>query len=221
MWPTLLQTISVFVAAAAVVIGVSSWRRSLIGQRKVDIAERALDHFVQARDAIRMIRNPVGYVGEGVTRQQEEGETEEVKLLRDRSYVAIERYNKKSILFAELAALKYRFSLYFGEEYEVHFNTIEDVRNEIFNASMILREVWLRQGRVDMSKDEFAEHLDRMHKAEAVFWEGYDESDPISSRVDDALRQIDQACRTAISPPSNFWTHLKSARNWLVQYFKC
>ena len=62
----ILESISLIIAAWAVIIGVNAWRREYIGKRRLELAEEVLSLFYEARDIIRYIRNPFGYIGRGV-----------------------------------------------------------------------------------------------------------------------------------------------------------
>lgn len=215
-----LQTVSVVIAAISVVIGVTSWRRSLLGQRRFELAEQACELFAQVSDAFSQIRSPFSYSGEGSTRTRRENETEEESGILDQAFVAIERYNSHSELFAKLLSLRHRFALYFGDEEAKPFEEVDKIRQEILKASRLLSHLWLRQGRVEMKPDEFEQHLDQMHQAEAVFWEGFKEADPIVPRVEKMVEDINRTCRQIVDPRPNFWTYIYDGQKWLVHFLK-
>ena len=104
-----LESISIILAAWAVIIGISAWRREFIGKRRIELAEDTLTLFYQTIDVIDAIRNPFAYADEGTTRKQSEKETPEEKEIYDKAFVVIERFNKNIELFNKLHALRYRF----------------------------------------------------------------------------------------------------------------
>ena len=112
----ILQSISLIIAAWAVIVGVNAWRREYIGKKRHELAEEILALFYEARDVIRSIRNPFGYAGEGSTRNAGVNETPEQKDINDRAFVVIERYNKNRELFNKIHSMRYRYMAQFGEE---------------------------------------------------------------------------------------------------------
>ncbi|RUV18026.1 hypothetical protein [Mesorhizobium sp. M7A.F.Ca.MR.245.00.0.0] len=206
MLASFLQTASVVIAAISVAIGVTAWRRSALGQKRFELAERVYELFLEARDAFSHIRSPFGYGGEGSTRNKREGETEEETQLLNNAYVAIERYNNKAEVFSKLIPLKHRFSLYFGKETAEPFTELTSIINEIFLASRQLSRSWRDQGRSPMSPEEFEKHLERMHRAEGVFWEGAEDPDLLKQRIDAMVAKIERTCESVINPRRNIRT---------------
>jgi hypothetical protein len=90
----IIQAVSLTVAAWTAVYGINAWRREFVGKKRIDLAEEVLARFYEASDVIRIIRSPLGYVGEGSTRQAGENESPEAKQILDRAYVVFERYEK-------------------------------------------------------------------------------------------------------------------------------
>ena len=112
----LFKNISLIIASGAVIYGVNAWRREFIGRRRIELAEEALVLFYEAKDALRWIRSPGGFVGEGQTRKPRENETPEEKEIFDHAYIVIERYNKQQELFNKIHAMRYRYMAKFGTQ---------------------------------------------------------------------------------------------------------
>ena len=72
-----ITAVSVAIAAIAFVAGISAWKREFIGKRRIELAEDVLALFYETQDAIREIRNPASFSGEGKTRKRDENEREE------------------------------------------------------------------------------------------------------------------------------------------------
>ncbi len=166
-----LKNFSVIIAALSLISGINAWRREYIGKRRIELAEEVLTCFYEARDAIKFIRSPFSYDGEGKTRSRQNGELEEESKLLDRAYIVYERYEKRREVFNKLHSLRYRFMARFGRQTEKPFIELHSIVSDIFNAADILgSHYWQRQGRVKMKDDEFKTHLEEMHEQEAIFW---------------------------------------------------
>ena len=136
-----ITSISVAIAAISFTVGISAWRREFVGKRRIELAESVLALFYEAEDAIREIRNPFSYAGEGRTRKRSENEQEEAAELLDQAYVVFERYRNKEKLFAELRSMKYRVMATFGSETGAPFDELSKVLNEIFSSAEILERI--------------------------------------------------------------------------------
>lgn len=194
----ILKNISIIFAAFSVIYGIGAWRREYIGKRQIDLAEEILALFYEAKDLISMIRNPVRAGGEGKTREADETENSEEKEIRDRAFVVFERYLENQEIFNKLHAKRYIFMARFGSEIGEPFIELRKVISEIFSAAKMLPRFWLRQGHGDMNTDESKRHLEQMHKLEAVFWEHFDDQDPINLKVDKIIQDIECMCRPII-----------------------
>ena len=161
--------------------------------------------FYQARDAIRDIRNPFGSIDEGSSRQKADNESEAETKLLNQAYVVIERYKKHEDVFNKLQSTRYRFMARFGRENETPFIDLNTVLNEIFIAARMLGTYyWQRQGRVQMSGDEFQKHLDEMHKYEAIFWFMGEERDEIGPKIEKIINQIEGITKEILAE-NNVW----------------
>jgi hypothetical protein len=190
--PDVITAISVAIAAISFVTGVNAWKREFVGKRRIELIENVLALFYEAQDAIREIRNPFSFGGEGTTRKRSEHEREEETQLLDQAYVVFERYQKREKLFAELRSMKYRVMATFGSKAGEPFDELNMVLNEIFSSARILGTYyWKRQGRVRMSEEEFQRHLEQMNKHEAIFWFMGEEKDEITPRVQRAVEKIE------------------------------
>lgn len=189
-----ITSVSVTVAAIAFVTGVFAWKREFVGKRRIDLAESVLALFYEAEDAIREIRNPFSFGGEGNTRKRSEHEREEESHLLDEAYVVIERYQKREQLFAQLRSMKYRFMATCGAVAGEPFDELTKVLNEIFIAAQVLSRYWPRRGRGSMTPDAFQ----IMQSQEAVFWYMGDEKDAIGPRVRSAVQKVEAIANSAV-----------------------
>ncbi len=191
-----ITAISVAIAALAFVFGVNAWRREFVGKRRIELAENVLALFYEAQDAIREIRSPFSFGGEGSTRKRSEHEREEETQILDQAYVVFERYQKREKLFAELRSMKYRVMATFGSNAGKFFDEINAILNEIFSAANILgTHFWKRQGQVRMNEEEFQKHLNGMNKFEGIFGLQGEDNDVIVPRVRSAVEKIEAVAR--------------------------
>ena len=206
----IITAISVATAAIAFVVGVNAWKREFIGKRRIELAETVLALFYEAQDAIREIRNPFSFGGEGKTRKRSDNEREEVSALLDQAYVVFERYQKREKLFAELRSMKYRVMATFGSNAGEPFDELNIILNEIFSSANILGTYyWPRQGRARMGEEEFQRHLEQMQKYEAVFWFMGVEKDEITPRVQRAVEKIEKITKDASMMKASWFSRNK------------
>ncbi|MEE4011736.1 hypothetical protein V1T76_06735 [Roseibium sp. FZY0029] len=220
MWPSIIQTISVIVAALSVTIGVSAWRRSLIGQKRIELAEQVIEGFHEARNALQAIRSPMGTAKEGMTRVRKEGEDAAESRILDQAYVAFERYEARSEIFSKLMAKRYRFALYFGDKAAEPFEDLNDILKQIFLASHKLARLWKAQGTA-MEQDVFEKHLKNMHAAEAIFWEGAEDPDPLNPKIETMLNNITETCRKIVNPRRTLCEDLQNNWHSVLNYLQC
>ncbi|MBC8273975.1 MAG: hypothetical protein H8E40_03270 [Chloroflexi bacterium] len=192
---------SLIIAAWTVIVGINAWRREYVGKRNVEFAEEVLVLFYEARDAIRFMRNPGGYVGEGSTRKAGPNESPEEKDIRDKAYVVFERYNERKELFNKLYSMRYHYIARFGNTATNPFDDLQKLVNEIFISARMLTHYWMDQGHRKWKNDaEFRRHLAEMHKYEAVFWEMTPDRDQITPKVDAVISEIEAKFARIISP---------------------
>lgn len=203
------KNISLIIASLTAVYGITSWRREFVGRRRIELAEDVLASFYEARDAIATIRSPMGYSGEGSSREPGENESPEEKKAYDQAYVVIERYNKHKELFNKIQSMRYRFIAQFGANSAKPFNGLNEIVHEIFLASNMLADLWKRQSRVPAAMDIPPGLQDAIREHEKIFWGWGGKSDPIFPRVDAAVHEIEEICQNVINPES-----------WHVNFFK-
>lgn len=205
----ILQSISVMLACWAVIAGIDVWRREFVGKRRIELAEETLEAFFAVRDAVAFIRNPFSNTDEGSSRKQREYETKAETELLNRAYIVYERYQAKKEVFSRFSTLKYRFMAAFGKDTEEIFLTTIKTVNRIFVAAQKLgSHYWQRQGRVEMSGDEFRKHLDEMHREEAVFWDMDRDDDEIKKELNAVLSDLERVTAPAFEDSTTLYGFL-------------
>ncbi|MGB2863154.1 MAG: hypothetical protein WBC05_07490 [Sedimentisphaerales bacterium] len=196
IWLQFMQTIAICLASGVAIYGVESWRREFTGKRRIELAEDVLVLFYEAKDAIKFIRSPLGFIGEGSTRERGEDETPEQTRARNLAYVAIERYEKKREIFGKLGSLRYRFWAQIGRDKAEPFNEIKNVMDDIFGASRRLARRWERRSQISRPT-ELEALSEEIRRYEAIFWFG-EEDDKIGERVEKAVSQMEDTCSNII-----------------------
>jgi hypothetical protein len=188
----IVTSLSVAISALSFVYGVYSWRREFVGKRRIELAENLLSLFYEVYDAIREIRNPLGSVEEGTTRKRSDRENEKQSKILDRAFVAIERYQKRERLFAELRSMRYRVMATFGAEYGEPFNEINRVLSTIFSSANLLGNYyWKKADNFHGSDEKFEKFQEQLHKHESNIWFIADGNDEIDRQIQMAIGKVE------------------------------
>src|SRR4051812_43919722 len=117
---TLMPLVQAVIVGVLALVGIAitqTWTtRREYTKRRVELAEEVLALCYEAEDAIRSIRSPGVWAGEGGTRRRSSNERSEESEMLDRAYIVIERYNKYEATFKNLRAKKYTFMAAFRGE---------------------------------------------------------------------------------------------------------
>jgi len=212
-----IKNLSIILACWTAIYGIDAWRREFRGKRNIELAEDALILFYEAQDALRSIRNPFGYGGEGKTRKALENETERQKVARDKAYVLFERYDKYRELFGKLYALRYRFMATFGNDLVEPFDIVHGILAKMFASAQTLSTMWEK----DMSHwdEERIEKYDRdQRRHEEIFW-WMGDNDPIEAEVKQAIVKIEGICRPVIESRGTLFgilnTPIRNLKKWI------
>jgi hypothetical protein len=191
-WIDLLQAISILVGIWVAIAGLGVWRQEYISKRRIELAEEWLAALYAFRDAIRYIRNPFSYGGEGATRPREEGEaTEDAKVrdARNRGYVYFERVEKQQQALSNFAKMKYGVMARFGKHTEAIYLKANRIMAELNNAANTLARHWYEGAtRPAALPQERGNHIER---AEARIWSG-DENDDIDRRLEEVVAEVEK-----------------------------
>lgn len=160
-------------------------------RRRQELAEDLIAGFHEVADIMRSVRNPLGYQGEGSTREKGENETPEETQRLNARFVIHERYNKHRETVTRLMSREYRAIAWFGPEIVLPFQTLHQAINEVFIANEMLADYDRVRGEpMDNPKQ-------RSEWRRTVFGAG-DESDKVSSKIDSAVKLIETVCRPVL-----------------------
>jgi hypothetical protein len=207
-WMELIKNISIIGASWTAVYGIDQWRREHRGKREAELAEEVLSLFYEAQDAIRHIRNPFTFGGEGSSRKGGENETPEEKDAFDKAYVVFERFNTHLELFNKIHAIRYRFMAQFGVDAARPFDDLRIITSEIQVSAQMLAQLWARQNWYFRTGQQEQHHFDEIQKHEAVFWEGLKDKDPINPKLNQCIAEIEKTCRDILSAKGTLYSFL-------------
>ncbi len=197
-WADLIQGLSIIIASGVAVYGIDAWRREFRGKRQIELAEEVLGLFYEARDLIEAIRNPLGFVGEGKTREPGPNERPEDKECLDRAFVLIERYNAHREPFAQIQSLRYRFMAVFGRGAVKPFDDLNWVLLDLLNSARRMATLFTASERAFRTEADYQKYHDQRDKVDRIFYGG-GADDPVRPRVEQLLSGIESICRDAIN----------------------
>ena len=199
-WPWLLEKVptAVGVAKDLVLAGVAisgaivgwkaltKWREETVGKRRLELAEEILSAFYQIQEIIYDARSPMIWASEMV---KEEGVPDEV--VQDSAYGPIRRLRKSFDHVRALRTKRHRFAALFGRGTTKPWDEIEAVLNEINAAS---EAILMLRGEHVLPGDPQA----KFYKEQRQILARRMDEDPITPRVDAAVREIEAICRPII-----------------------
>jgi len=197
----LITSISALVAIWSAIYGITVWRKEYQGKKRIDLAEETLALFYEALDALNHMRSPASFGAEREDVEKIEGETEEQFSARQNASVVYYRHNQHSDLFSKMWAARYRFMAEIGKEKATPFVEFNRLVREVLSAATVLSRIWPRDYFPDDASRE--KHFNQVRKFEAIFWEGFNDPDPIKERLSEAISEIEDTCRDVIEGKSS------------------
>ena len=192
-------SLAAIIASWVAIKGIKAWKEEHVGKRKIELAEHVYGLFYEATIAIEHIRNIFGYASEGSSRKADESESPEAKKRLNQAHVFTERYNEHISVFGRLQEYRWRFRLYFGNEYDEPFNEIMKILNEImFAAHYLGTYLWDDNKIAHKSENEILDYYAERAKYEQVVWR-MSINDDISNRTHAALKKIELVCKEAVT----------------------
>ena len=197
----IIESISIIIAAWAVILGITAWRREFIGKRNLELAEDILALFYEARDAINGIRSPFAFAGEGSTRKAPPNEDPIDKEVYDKAFVTRERYIKRSDLFNKIYSMRYRYMARFGRDTIKPFDELQAVIVEILSAADTITYYWRDQAYgVFVDEDKRKSNQENIRTYEKIIWKMRPEDDTITPRLDKLVSDIEIQTRKILAP---------------------
>ena len=164
------------VQAIAVVGGIylafkqlSAWRVQRLGEKRMELAADILTTADEVVSAIRNMRSPGAFEGEGLTRKAKDFETESIKRIRDSYYVPLERWKTSEDVFKKFETLRPKARVYFEKRLEPYFATLIATPFRIAVASRMLIETADEYG--DSDQDRIQRLRASQKKREEIIWD--------------------------------------------------
>lgn len=206
-----IKDLSVVIGLWVVFYKIAAWHLEHRGKRNIELAEETLALFYEARDVISWIRNPMGFENETDSVMQKPNESSEEFDARKKASIVFARYNQNKELFNKIQSLRYRFMAQIGKEKAKPFDDLNNVIKEIVLSARQLARLWPE--RHFANEEEKEKHYERVRKAEDVFWDTFDEDDPINPKVDKIISDIEGICRSVIMAKGT----LHGLLNWPIK----
>lgn len=203
-WLEALQALAVIVGVGIAGAGLRTWRREVIGRKKIEVAEEALSAFYSAQDVIGWARSPHGYFGEGRSRPDRDKDGDDaLRERRDSLYVPVERLKRRESVFVRLETAAPRTVVHFGRDAGQPFHRMNEVFNTIHFAAFELISLAGRAGEPNKQ---------RMNDLYKTIYMQYDGSDEIASQVNAAISRIEEILLPQLRRSAGAW---KRYRSWL------
>jgi len=164
----------------------NKWRDETVGKRRLEVAEDTLSAFYQIQEVIYDARSPMIWASEMV---KEEGVPDEV--VGNSAYGPVRRLRQSFEHIRDLRTRRHRFAALFGRETTKPWDEIEAVLNEINAAS---EAVLMLRGEHIPATDPHAKFYQEQRRVLARQMD----DDPITPRVDAAVKEIEAICRPII-----------------------
>lgn len=161
----------------------NKWRDETVGKRRLEVAEETLSAFYQVQDLIYDARSPLIWASEMV---KEEGVPDEV--VGNSAYGPVRRLRQSFDHVRDLRTKRHRFASLFGREATKPWDEIEAVLNEIHAASEAILSL---RGEHIPAKDPQA----KFYQEQRQILARQTKDDPITPRVDAAVKEIETICR--------------------------
>jgi len=175
-------SIGVLIAA---IWGLSTWKREIIGRRRINLAEEALTAFYNAKDKIEYARNGASFGTEGEFPTDETDEN--IKRHAFAMNTPAKRLIDESEFFSDFRSMKFKVKAHFGQEADQIFNDVLKARVSVITASQAVARAAINRYEDRENQQEF---LGRMRER---MWESYgEEQDAIKISIDTSVDEAEK-----------------------------
>jgi hypothetical protein len=188
-----LEGLAVITASCVAIWGINAWRREHVRKHRIDLAEKTLALFYEARDVINATRSALGQTGdtelvETWTSEGHPGPGEPTQP----PILALRLSRRQRRLFSRIHALQFRFAAVFEQAAAQPFHDLLKVRRDVLDAEY---EYLLSQHDVHRTGED---HMRRMTELIHTMHSGRNDSDPTTRRLNEIVERIEQVCRPVI-----------------------
>lgn len=185
---TFFQSVAVIVSVYVAYRGVNAWQDQHVWTRNAELAEELM---VTARDfqhAMQRVRSPIGYAGEGASRERGQNESDDLKRHLDHLFTPIERLRNENDVLTRLQSADSRSRVRFGKEVCDCLDSLLEAYRECLTTARV---------RYLMGRDMFGhllsnDEIEAKRKRDEVVWtiEG---SDALGERIRSAVSGLETA----------------------------
>jgi hypothetical protein len=187
--PSVVTAVTAVIGVAIAVRGLNKWRAETTGKRNAQLAEEVLADFYRAKAIFEWARDIDTPGGEGEAGKAEPGEKPEETRYRNALYAPIQRLIDQNEFFAAMAARRFRFKAVFGAAADKPFTDLAIIQNQIFTAARRLIAIY---------RDTPLNEPPQRAKWEAVIGWPRTDDDPIATRLEAIIDNVEQLCRPHI-----------------------
>lgn len=191
-----IKDVSVVIGLWVLFYNLSAWQREHRGKRNIELAEETLALFYEAKDVIAWMRSPMGFTNETDSIKREERETSEEFEARKRASFIFVRYNQNKELFSKIHSFRYRFMAQIGKEKAKPFYDLDKIVKEIVSAARILIILWSEK--LPNTEEEQEKQKEQIRKKEELIWDTFSDNDPVNTKVDKLILDIEKVCQNVI-----------------------
>lgn len=189
IWPllnsTFFQSLSILVSVFVAYLGVKSWKEQHVWTRNSELAEELLVAARGFQDAIRRVRSPFSFSGEGQSRGSREGETETEQKEFDHLFVPLERLHSEREVISRMHSADVRSRIRFGERVVESLDQLADVHREVLVAARTRYSI--AKGLQGQPLNSETQEI--LQRKEAVIW-SIGEDDPFEKKVETSIRTL-------------------------------
>jgi hypothetical protein len=201
----LAQLVTYVFGAITVVIaclGLSAWRRQLVGTRRIQLAEKALGLFYKARDRFTWFRARGIFSNELEEVARLDGETDGQFEARKSVAVGLKRFYKGADVFSEIESLQYEFAAVFGVDALTAFSKMKSATSAFLAAGHTLIEVKRQIAEYPGGPIHAPRNLaDDAQALSAQFWGADKGTDDVAKDLHEAIERIESTCKPILQPP--------------------
>ena len=177
----LIEALSVLGALIFAIWGVNAWRKQIIGQRRIDLAESILLAVFRAKDAFDDIRSPFSQIGEDeIDRFVRDHKLEKGQAITAALYFnRIERVNSYKEVFEQLREPSYKRRVTFNLHDMKYAEAFFQARAEVIGAAQDAIEDLLHGDQIDSEEEK---------RIRSALYRKHDLSDKISVSIEKIVK---------------------------------
>jgi len=185
---TFFQSVAVIVSVYVAYRGVNAWQDQHVWTRNAELAEELMVAARNYQHAMRRIRSPMGFGGEGESRERGANESDALRRHLDHLFTPLERLRNENAALTRLQSADSRSRVRFGKDVSERLDSLLDAYREFLTAA----RVRYMMGRDMFGQQPTEEELEAKQKRDAIVWT-MQESDKIEQQIEAAIAGLESA----------------------------